>query len=316
MRILIAEDDPVSGRRLEAMLAQWGYEIVAVQDGIEALEQLRRPGAPTLALLDWMMPGMDGIEVCRKVRSENKGEYVYIVLLTAKGNKDDLVRGMEAGADDYVVKPFDSHELKVRLHAGTRIIDLQRQLIEAREALRSQATHDALTGLWNRRAIFDLLARETARTKRGGKPFSVILADIDHFKRVNDTYGHVAGDAVLREVAERMRAAVRPYDDVGRYGGEEFLAILTECSQAEAANVAERMRAQIAGEPVAIPQGTISVTISLGVATAAAPQDADGTATVRSADAALYRAKEAGRNRVQVTAENTCRPAGSSDRVS
>src|SRR5580693_8776454 len=209
MRILIADDSIVSRHLLDATLRKWGYEVVAACDGVEAWNILQAPDAPSLAILDWVMPGMTGPEVCRKVReytkdSKERENYTYILLLTSKSLKEDLIEGMESGADDYITKPFDQHELKVRLRAGTRLVELQAELFTAREALREQATKDWLTKLWNRSSIFDILTRELARSERDVCPVSVALLDLDHFKSINDTQGHHAGDIVLRDTASRM----------------------------------------------------------------------------------------------------------------
>jgi two-component system cell cycle response regulator len=233
MRILIADDSVVSRHLLDATLRKWGYDVVVACDGTEAWNQLQREDAPKLAILDWVMPGLTGPEVCSKVREHAKGsEYTYILLLTSKSLKEDLIEGMEAGADDYVTKPFDQHELKVRLRAGTRIIDLEDELVRAREELREQATKDSLTRLWNRSSILDILDRVLVRGEREQRPLGVVLADLDHFKSVNDTYGHFAGDAVLREFTRRVSGSMRSYDSMGRYGGEEFLIILPGCDEA------------------------------------------------------------------------------------
>src|SRR5271167_1619453 len=250
MRILIADDSIVSRHLLDATLRKWGYEVVVACDGVEAWNYLQTEDAPKLAILDWVMPGLTGPEVCRRVReyahdrerSQDKDSYTYILLLTSKGLREDLIEGMEAGADDYITKPFDQHELKVRLRAGTRIIDLHRELVAAREALREQATKDFLTRIWNRSSILDILQRELSRAGREKSSVGIVLADLDQFKLVNDTYGHFAGDAVLREFARRMQAVTRPYDSVGRYGGEEFLIILPGCDSECTSNQAERMR--------------------------------------------------------------------------
>src|SRR5579883_3074258 len=237
MRVLIADDSIVSRHLLDATLRKWGYEVVVACDGVEAWEILQSPDAPKLVILDWVMPGLTGPEVCRRVRErakspETKSEsYTYILLLTSKSLKEDLIEGMESGADDYVTKPFDQHELKARLRAGTRIIDLEQQLVTAREELREQATRDFLTRIWNRSSILDILQRELARGGREHRPVGVILADLDHFKAVNDTYGHFAGDAVLLEFARRVQASMRQYDSIGRYGGEEFLIVLPGCDE-------------------------------------------------------------------------------------
>jgi diguanylate cyclase (GGDEF)-like protein len=225
---------------------------------------------------------------------------VYVLLLTARTEKEDLVLAMEAGADDYLTKPFEPQELQVRLRAGRRIVDLQGELIQAREELRHQATHDALTGLWNRSAILDALEREIARALREGKPIGVIMADLDHFKRINDVHGHPAGDEVLREASRRMTAAIRPYDSLGRYGGEEFLAVMPGCDETCSVRAAERLRAALADRSVSLEGEKISVTLSLGIAAVSDPNLAEADRLIKAADEALYRAKESGRNRVAI----------------
>jgi two-component system cell cycle response regulator len=299
MRILIAEDDPVSRRLLEAKLVKWDYTVVVTKDGNEAWQALQEKDAPPLAILDWMMPGMDGVEVCRKVRERTKEPYTYIILLTALQQEEDLVAGMEAGADDYIAKPFKANELKVRLRAGRRLIELQDELITAREALRAKATHDPLTGLWNHEEILRILDRELARADREGTRVGILMLDLDHFKKVNDTYGHMAGDVVLRVTADRMLSLIRPYDAVGRYGGEEFLIVLPGCNDECPEMIGERFRKRIGGESIDTPEGMIPVTISLGVATSGKEKKRDINALVRAADTALYRAKSDGRNRVE-----------------
>src|SRR5690349_18177056 len=219
-RILIAEDDPLSRRMLQSFLAKWDYEVIAAGTGTEALAALEQENAPPLAVLDWMMPGMEGPEVCREIRRHPERRYVYVILLTARSQKEDLLKGLEAGADDYLTKPFDAQEFRARLRVGQRILDLQHNLLTATDELRFRATHDMLTGICNRASVLDALAREGSRQEREGGSFGVIMADLDHFKSVNDTYGHMAGDIVLKEAARRMTACVRPYDTVGRYGGE------------------------------------------------------------------------------------------------
>lgn len=300
MKVLIADDDMISRRLLEATLTRWGYEAIVTHDGVEAWNVLQRPTTPSLAILDWMMPGMDGVEVCRRVRQREQEPYIYLLLLTTKGRKEHLIEGLDAGADDYLTKPFDPHELQVRLRAGKRIVTLQAELIEARENLRVQATHDPLTGVWNRRAILEILGNDLARSRREGPSVAAVIADLDHFKRINDTYGHAAGDMALCEAVSRMRALLRPYDAIGRYGGEEFLIVLPGCTAQDALRLAERLRLGISQETVTIPGGRVVVTSSLGVAasdTVAAP---DATSLVRAADAALYRAKACGRNRIEL----------------
>jgi len=304
MRILIAEDDPISRRVLAAMLSKWGYEVSVTSDGNEAWDALRSEEAPRLAILDWMMPGVDGAEIIRRVRQLDRKDYIYAILLTAKDRQEDIIAGMDSGADDYIVKPFDSGELKVRLRAAQRILDLQTKLLAAQEQLQEQATHDALTSLWNRCAIMSLLKDELERSYRERGPMSVIIGDLDGFKTVNDTHGHAAGDSVLREAADRMSSVLRAYDQLGRYGGEEFLVVLPGCPPAEAERLGERIRKAVAEVPTTWEQVSIPLTISLGVASTAYLPGADAETLVRYADAALYRAKEGGRNRVELATAN------------
>lgn len=289
MRVLIADDDPTALLLLESALVEWGYEVVRAQDGNEAWEMLHRSDHPPLAILDWMMPGMDGIEICRKLRHESDESYVYLILLTGKTSTRDIVAGMEAGADDYVSKPFEEQELKVRLRAGRRIAELN-------EALRIQAKCDALTGIWNRRMILEILEREVARAAREQTCVGVIMADLDHFKRLNDTLGHLAGDAALRAAAKRMSESLRKYDALGRYGGEEFLIVLPGCDAPRTLATAERIRQSFALAAVPLPNGEAPVTVSLGTATSSGGQLSPDK-LLRLADDALYRAKRAGRNR-------------------
>jgi diguanylate cyclase (GGDEF)-like protein len=251
-----------------------------------------------MAILDWVMPFMTGPEVCRKVRETHREPYTYILLLTSKNTKGETVEGLEAGADDYIVKPFDQHELQVRLRCGKRIIDLQMSLLQAREELRDRANKDLLTMLPNRAAIAATLETEISRCHRDHRTVGVILLDIDHFKRINDTYGHFTGDAVLRETAMRMRGNMRPYDQVGRYGGEEFLVVLPNCDLDQAANQGERMRARLCATPMIVDGVEISVSASFGV-TVSDGSERSPDVFVRVADEALYRAKGGGRNCVQ-----------------
>jgi diguanylate cyclase (GGDEF)-like protein len=298
LKVLAAEDNPVFQSMLSSMLTKWGYQPVMARDGNEAWQALEAPDGPRLAILDWMMPGLNGVDICRAVRAAGREPYVYILLLTARNDSRDLVEGMEAGADDYVTKPFQAHELRVRLRAGRRILELQEELLAAREALRMQATHDGLTGLPNRCAILETLHKELSRANREGQPLSLLMVDLDRFKQVNDTYGHLAGDAVLREAAQRMRGAVRSYDSVGRYGGEEFLIVLPGCEGASGWAQAERVRSAIATPRLSAGSQLLPVTCSIGVASRIFPTAADAAALLREADQALYGAKNGGRNRV------------------
>lgn len=300
-RVLIAEDDPVSGMVLAAALAARGHEVVMTEDGAAAWDAWQAERFP-IVISDWMMPGMDGVELCRAIRGAPSASYTYLILLTGKSGKESYIAGMEAGADDFLPKPFDPELLWIRLGVAERILDLQHALLESREALREQATRDALTGIWNRRAILEHLQRELYRMRREGGSVAVVLADLDHFKSVNDVHGHAAGDAVLQEAARRLGGSLRPYDHLGRYGGEEFLLALSGCGAAEGERVANRVRQCLSDGTIAIPGGALHVTASFGVA--AAGGDADPAELIAAADRALYRAKNAGRNRVEVEAGN------------
>lgn len=289
MRVLIADDDRLSALMLEANLKASGYDVTVVSDGGKAWEILKTDDRPQFAILDWMMPVMDGLEVCRKVRKAG-GPYIYILLLTGNTDPDSVVTGMDAGADDYIRKPFHPAELKARLRSGKRIVDLE-------EKLRRQATHDALTGILNRGAIMERIAIEMERAYREQEQLCIAMVDLDHFKKVNDTYGHSAGDTVLCETASRMSSVLRPYDSIGRYGGEEFIVVFPSCDVESAAAVAERIRRAISVGPVITQSERISVTASIGIAEARQSQDSDSV--IREADHALFRAKQAGRNRVE-----------------
>jgi two-component system cell cycle response regulator len=297
MKVLVADDDLVSRRLLESTLSKSGYRVVVAADGAEALRLLEGPDCPRLAVLDWIMPEENGVEVCRKLREKAQEPYVYVILLTMKGLQDEIIEGLEAGANDYVIKPCDLQELQARVRAGKRILELHDQLVATREQLRVEATHDSLTGCLNRRAVLETLDKEVTRSARQDAAIGVIMLDIDRFKGTNDTYGHLAGDAVLRETSKRMRDSVRSYDTVGRYGGEEFLIVVPGCGMKEIVDLAERLRACVAKEPIRAGQDDIATTISLGVAIRD-NELKDSEALLRAADEALYSAKHAGRNRV------------------
>jgi len=310
--VLIAEDDPIFRRVIASWFKRWDYRVTVVDNGLDAWEILKHDDAPQMIVLDWMMPGVDGVELCRRIRSR-EGPYRYVLLLTANDNQQDVVTGLEAGADDYLTKPFDVDELHARARAGTRILDLQAALVQAHDALKFESAHDHLTTIWNRGAIMELLIKEVERRRRFESTLGVIMADLDFFKKINDTYGHLIGDAVLREAGRRLGAAVRTYDWVGRYGGEEFLIIAPGCEAADLVVMAERLRDCIGSVPIETTAGPIAVTLSLGVV--AAPAQGRDVVTcetlLQAADAALYVAKERGRNRAELALATQNAVAGS-----
>ena len=299
MRILVAEDECVSQRILQALLRNWGDEAVMVSDGLAAWQILDSEAAPRLAILDWMMPGLDGLEICQRLRRVQNRPYTYVLLITSRNQTDDLICALEGGADDYLTKPINHSELRARLQTGRRILQLQEQLLAAHEELKRKASHDALTELWNRGAVLEILERELIHSGREGVPLSIIMCDLDHFKRINDNLGHLTGDAVLREAAERLRGALRQSDWLGRYGGEEFLAVLPNCDLEEGTQTAERLRAAVASAPFPMAEGPLSMTVSLGVASTDGKRSPPMTHLLYTADAALFRAKRGGRNRVE-----------------
>jgi two-component system cell cycle response regulator len=297
MKILLAEDDFTSRSMLAAVLKKWGYDPVVSADGNAAWEALQKPDAPRLALLDWDMPGLEGLEICRRLRKKETTDPSYVILLTGRDAKSDIVQGLEAGANDYIAKPYDNAELQARIRVGQRMLELQASLLETQAALAHQATHDALTGIFNRRAILDQLARELARALRQGGRLSVAMCDIDHFKEINDHFGHQAGDEVLTAFARCLQAGLREYDYVGRYGGEEFLIIASGLAGQSDEGLYERLRERVAAAAIKTKTaGTVSITISIGTAAESGQSTVDRL--IAAADAALYRAKAEGRNRV------------------
>ncbi len=301
MRICLAEDDPPHRYVLESLLTHWGYDVISVADGEAAWQLLQEDDAPEMAILDWTMPGLDGNQVCERVRARGGDRYVYLLLLSAKDKTDDIVLGLEAGADDYLGKPYRPPELRARLMVGERILATQKELIASREELRQQAMRDGLTDIWNRVAIMNLLTSNVSRARREGQPLGILLVDVDHFKHVNDTCGHQAGDAVLRETATRMCNVMRPYDMVGRYGGEEFLVLLPGGDASNSLHFAERLRENVAAEPVVYENNSISISISIGLTVYPGSGKEDVASLLREADLALYQAKRGGRNRVELS---------------
>ncbi len=302
MKVLVADDSATIRALLRSSLKRWGFDaILEASNGEEAWAHLQAQDAPSLALIDWEMPGVDGVELCRRVRArEEQGEsaYTYMILFTARGGRRDVVSGMEAGADDYVVKPCDEHELRVRVRAGRRIVELQAELYRLQEQFKAQSRTDPLTGCLNRRGIVERLGAELAMAGRDRRPVSVAVLDLDHFKSVNDTYGHAAGDAVLQELVRRVGATIRASDSLGRIGGEEFLVLWAGLSPEVSRVAAERVRVVVEERPFVVGTSKIHLTVSLGLTTTWGAEAQE--AVIARADQALYGAKQAGRNRVIV----------------
>lgn len=307
-KILVAEDSAIYRRLIETHLNDWGFAFQCVRDGKEAWKLLSHKEAPRLALLDWVLPEIDGVELCRRLRNRPEdAPYTYAILLTAKNRKDEMLEAMNAGADDFLAKPIDPSELKARLLVGKRIVDLQQKLVSANTALQFVASHDFLTGAWNRSEIVAFMQRELARARRDATPVGIVLVDVDHFKKVNDDLGHETGDIVLKEVTERLTCSLREYDGVGRYGGEEFLLIIPGCDLATTMRRANQIRELVSKKPISTPQGPVNVTVSMGATTAQSSTNSE--LLLREADSALYEAKRNGRNRVEQATATTATAA-------
>jgi two-component system cell cycle response regulator len=295
VKALVADDDTASRLLLQKVLTKWGYEVVTASSGEEAWKVLTSDDPPDIAVLDWMMPELDGVEVCRRIRALELASPPYLLLLTGRDNKQDIATGLESGASDYVQKPFDHDELRARLLVGRRFAELNRKFLDTQAELRRQALTDPLTHIMNRRAIFGRLTEEMARAPRQGLPLSVGVLDIDHFKAINDSLGHAAGDTVLQAVVQRGHDALRAYDAIGRIGGEEFLLVMPGVGPRDTEIVLERLRRTVAGTPVVTQGQEVTVTVSIGGAVC---QGETMDELLNLADDALYKAKNQGRNRV------------------
>jgi len=303
-RVLLVEDDPLQGKVTREFLEKIGYEVAWVRDGVDAIKAVKTSD-PDIILLDLVMPGMDGYEVCRwlKLNEETKG--TPVIMLTVKKDLSDKISGLRVGADDYLPKPYNELELNARIYACLRTKALQDELRKKNsqlEGLLTKLEHmaitDALTGLNNRYRFHESLAKEFERARRYSTPFSLVMFDIDHFKKVNDDYGHLAGDMVLKEISNLLMQSMREIDTAARYGGEEFMAILPNTKKDEAAVLAERMRDTIAR--CKFHQIDRPVTVSIGIS--GMPDGAVGSEDrlIRCADFALYGAKRNGRNRIEI----------------
>jgi two-component system, cell cycle response regulator len=310
-KVLVADDDSNFRELLVESLEGWGYEVILARNGMQAWHILQMDHAPRIAILDWNMPGLEGPEICKKLRELGKEPYTYIILLTVNDDEEHVISGLGAGADDYVTKPYYPHELRARINTGERILNIQRELIVAREALRIQATRDSVTQSWNRGAILDILDQELDRATRDQQSVGVIMADLDHFKQINDVYGHLAGDAVLLETSNLMRSLLRNYDSVGRYGGDEFLIVLPNCNIQDCVDSAERICVSLSSAPIITDEGAIKTTLSLGVAASECIDNPDRQTLIRTADEALYEAKRNERNSVGGSPHKPSEPVNS-----
>jgi diguanylate cyclase (GGDEF)-like protein len=295
MRILIAEDDLTSRMLLAAVLKKNGHEVIETVDGAAAWHILQSPDPPKIIILDWMMPVMDGLEVLRRIRNMETDSPPYILMLTSKDEKSDIITGLDAGADDYLTKPFHPGELRARVGVGRRLIEMQAELKNIRNALAHEATHDLLTGTFNRRAIENALSLALSRLHRSHDGLAIGICDIDHFKKVNDTFGHLVGDDVLCGFVHLLQKHLRDYDQLGRFGGEEFLLIAPGVT-GDGTNLFERLRRTVEENTIITRAGNISITISIGVKTVRENESMD--TVISAADTALYKAKSEGRNRV------------------
>ncbi len=293
MRILIAEDDPVSNRLLESILSKWNYDVITTSDGKEALEVLNSEDPPRIAILDWMMPKLSGVDVCSRIRKNEDNNYIYMILLTAKNQKEDIIKGLASGADDYITKPFDSHELELRLKAGRRVIELE-------DKLKHQAFHDHLTNLPNREQFLSRLGRVNKRSKFiEDNMFAVLFLDLDRFKIINESLGHVRGDELLVAVAERIEVSTRPSDIIARFGGDEFAVLLNNIKdKRDATIVADRLQ-QDFSMPFDLSGHKVTTTASIGIAMSESNYDSEED-ILRDADLAMYRAKAGGKARYEI----------------
>ena len=292
MNILVAEDQPPSALFLRRLLERLGHEVTVAVDGSEAWRIVREARFPVV-ISDWMMPGLDGLELCRRIRGREGQPYSYVILLTCKQGQRDRLEGLRAGADDFLVKPPDVEELSVRLEIARRILSIQEELERRNSLLSEMALSDELTGVKNRRRFREALEIHHALATRQGLPLSLVMVDVDHFKSYNDSFGHPAGDEVLKRVASLLSENVRKHDEVARIGGEEFAVLLPDTPAPLATDMAERLRSKVAGQPWPLRR----VTASLGVATTS-PGNDPPAALVEQADRALYRSKRTGRDRV------------------
>ena len=299
LQVLAVDDSPVGRRLVDNTLSGGPYTVLFAKDGREALELFAKH-LPQLVITDWMMPDISGLELCRRIRKDFQDSYTYIILLTGVTEKKSVVEALTAGADDYLTKPFHPEELLARIGVGRRITQLNREIAAKNLLLEKIALTDPLTGLSNRRAIEVWAERQSKGSERHGFSVWVVLADLDSFKSVNDTYGHEAGDRVLSKFAEVLLANTRAADICGRMGGDEFIHVATHVEKEKVHLVMERLRAQFAAQQFVFGGKSVAVTASFGAAICQGKPAPGFSALVAEADEALYAAKRAGGNRFEI----------------
>ena len=297
LRILAVDDSPFSRKLLQHALRGQPYEVAFAKDGKEALAGIAE-FRPNILITDWMLPDLSGPDLCRKIRSETRNGYTYVILLTSNVEKQSVVEGLAAGADDYLTKPFHENELVARVGVGRRIVQMHREIEEKNELLESAARRDFLTGLPNRRAVEEYADKQLGGAIRHGYPFWVILADLDKFKIVNDRYGHLAGDEVLKRFAGILKKNTRTSDICGRLGGDEFVLVATHLSPGNVSSLAERLGSMFTLEEFTFEGQNVQMAASLGVGGFEHPERPEFRHVLARADSALYQAKADGRVRV------------------
>jgi two-component system cell cycle response regulator len=308
VKILVADDSPIYRKLVEQSLSQEHYTVLLAKSGRQAMD-LFTEHQPSLVITDWSMPDISGIELCQRIRRDYQQSYAYVILLTGNTDKEEVIEGLAAGADDYLTKPFHPGELQARVRVGRRIVDLHREIQDKNRQLEEMALTDALTGLPNRRAIDFWASRQLSGAIRHDFAVWVIMADLDHFKSINDTHGHDAGDIVLKSFGEILKSNTRKSDICGRLGGEEFLVIITHVEKENVTLAIERIRQKFAAQKFTVAQHTFGATASFGIAGIRGTACPDFSDLVTRADAALYSAKSQGRNRVEFEMEVE-KPAG------
>lgn len=302
LKILAVDDSAISRKLVDHSLSGPGYSVLFARDGREALS-LFAEHLPAVVITDWEMPDISGLELCRRIRREFQGFYAHLILLSSNTDKEQVVEGLAAGADDYLTKPFHAGELVARVEVGRRIVDLHRQIQAKNRLLEEMALTDALTGLPNRRALEVWAPRQLSAAARHDFSIWAVMADLDLFKKVNDTFGHEAGDTVLKSFADILKANTRQSDICARLGGEEFLIMITHADRENANTVVERIRKQFETKKFVCEKGTVTVTASFGMAGFRGTKSPDLSVFLARADTALYAAKIKGRNRVEFAAE-------------